>query len=192
VKLSGKEKKIKLIIRNIIKQRSFILIMDDEFAIEVDKQNRRIGLRPMKDFQNGSKRIHRSAHLLLFNSLGQVLIHKRSANKTWYPNLYNYSVSGAVSNESFLSCIKHEMREELGISIPVKKLFVYPFFDKFDNAFHALFIGKSDKSLSPDKREISELKWFALDDLKKDLKENPSKYVPHVVFGLKKYFSLKK
>lgn len=58
-----------------------------ELCIEVDKNNKVIELRPMTDFQTG-KFIHRSAHLLLFNSKGEILIQKRSANKRWYPNLY--------------------------------------------------------------------------------------------------------
>ncbi len=160
----------------------------DELNIEVDKNNKEIGLRPMKDFQTG-KFIHRSAHLLLFNTEGNVLICKRSPNKRWYPNLYTYSVSGTVANETYEECIKKEMKEELGISIPVKLVFVYPYFDELDKSFHALFSGMSDKKLTPDKLEISELKWMKLDELKKDMKRNSKKYVPHVVFGLKKYFS---
>jgi isopentenyldiphosphate isomerase len=69
--------------------------MASEMCLEVDKNNRVIGLRSIPDFQTG-KYIHRSAHLLLFNSKGDVLIQKRSSNKRWYPNLYTYSVSGTV------------------------------------------------------------------------------------------------
>ena len=69
-------------------------------SIEVDKNNKKIGLRTISDFQTG-KFIHRSAHLLLINSKNEILIHKRSSNKVWYPNLYTYSVSGTVKNESY-------------------------------------------------------------------------------------------
>jgi|SRR3989344_4823 len=161
----------------------------NEFNIEVNKNNKRIGLRQINDFQTG-KFIHRSAHLLLFNSKGDVLICKRSSNKRWYPSLYTYSVSGTVANESYKKCIKKEMKEELGISIPVKLLFIYPYFDKVDKSFHALFSGVTDEKIIPDKMEISKLKWLKLNELKKDIKLNTKKYVPHVIFGLKKYFSL--
>src|SRR3989344_5305032 len=137
-----------------------------ELNIEVNKNNRKTGLRPMKDFQTG-KFIHRSAHLLLFNLEGKVLICKRSQNKIWYPNLYTYSVSGTVANESYEKCVKREIEEELGISIPVKLVFIYPYFDKFDKSFHALFRGSTDKKITPDKMEISQLKWLTLDELKK-------------------------
>jgi len=158
-----------------------------ELCTEVDKNNEVIGLRPIADFQTG-KYIHRSAHLLLFNSKGEVLIHKRSPNKIWYPNLYTFSVSGVVGNESYEDCINHEMKEELGIKIPVKLLFIYSYFDTKEKSFHALFIGKSDKKLKPDPDEISVVKWVFLEWLKKDIINNYQYYVPHVVFGLKKYF----
>jgi len=117
-----------------------------ELCIEVDKNNRSIGLRPITDFKT-AKFIHRSVHLLLFNSKGEVLIQKRSANKIWYPNLYTYSVSGVVENENYKNCIKREMKEEIGINTPVNLLFIYPYFDKLDKSFHALFKGKTNKKI---------------------------------------------
>lgn len=162
----------------------------EELFIEVDKNNNKNGLRPIKDFQTG-KFIHRSSHLLLFNSKNEVLICKRSSNKKWYPNLYTYSVSGTVKDESYEDCVKEEMREELGINIPAKLIFIYPYLDKYDKSFHALFIGKTDKKITPDKFEISSLRWISLKELEKDISKNPEDYVPHVVFGLKKYFKEK-
>jgi len=157
-------------------------------SIEVDKNNKKIGLRTISDFQTG-KFIHRSAHLLLINSKNEILIHKRSSNKVWYPNLYTYSVSGTVKNESYKKCIMREIKEEIGILVPViKLLFVYKYFDKKEKAFHALFIGKSDDKIIPDKVEIQNVKWMTKEKLKKDITKNSKKYVPHVVFGLKKYF----
>jgi isopentenyl-diphosphate Delta-isomerase len=158
--------------------------MEDLF-VEVDKSNKKIGLRPIKDFQTG-KFIHRSSHLLLFNSKNEVLMCKRSANKRWYPNLYTYSASGTVKDES---CVKEEMKEELGINIKAKLAFIYPYLDKYDKSFHAFFIGKTDKKIKPEKLEISSLRWLSLKELEKDISENPKNYVPHVVFGLKRYFN---
>ncbi len=159
-----------------------------ELNIEVDKNNKVIGLRPISDYQTG-KFIHRSSHLLLFNPKGEILIQKRSSNKRWYPNLYTYSVSGIVANESYKQCIQKEMKEEIGILIPVKLLFVYKYFDKLDKSFHALFYGKSNKKINIDKKEISLVRWLSPEKLKQDIAKNPDKYVPHVIFGLKIYFN---
>ena len=79
--------------------------------------------------------------------------------------------------------------EEIGINTPVNLLFIYPYFDKLDKSFHALFKGKTNKKIIPDKNEMSLIKWMTLGELKRDISKKPDNYVPHVVFGLKKYFS---
>jgi len=159
-----------------------------EQNIEVDKYDNVIGLRPRDAFYTG-KYIHRSAHLILFNSKDEILIQKRAADKKWYPDLYTYSVSGTVADESYEECIKKEMQEELGISIPAKFIFKYPFFDTFDKAFHALFAARSEKEVKPDSREMSEIKWIPAKELKRDIQKNPQKYTPPFVEGMRKYFS---
>ena len=164
--------------------------MKKERNIEVDENNKIIGLRPRSEFQTG-KFIHRSSHLLLENSEGKILLQKRSSNRVWSPNLYTYSVSAGVMNESYKKCIEREMKEEIGISISVKLLFVYKYFDDNDKSFHALFYGKSDEKITPDEEEIAEIKWFSKVDLKKDIIKNPKQYAPHVLYGLKKYLEIK-
>lgn len=158
-----------------------------EQNIEVDKNDNVISLRPKDDFYTG-KYIHRSSHLILFNSKNEILIQKRAPTKKWYPNLYTYSTSGTVKNESYEDCIKREMKEEIGISIPIKYLFKYPCFDKLDKAFRAVFVGKSDDKINPDNREMTEIGWISVNELRKDIKENPNKYTFPFVIGMEKYF----
>ena len=160
----------------------------EEQLIEVDKNDKIIGLRPRKDFHTG-KYIHRSCHLILFNSKNKILLQKRAPTMTWYPNLYTFSVSGTVANETYEESIKKEMKEEIGISIPVKFLFKTSHFDKFEKAFHSVFIGKSDKRIIPDKNEMTEVKWISPEEVKKDIQEHPEKYTPSFVKGMKRYFA---
>jgi len=159
-----------------------------EQNIEVDENNTQIGLRSRDDFYTG-KYIHRASHLILYNSKNEILLQHRAPTKNWYPNLFTYSVSGTVANESYEACIKKEMQEEIGISIKVKRLFTYPFFDTFDKAWHCVFIGKTDNKIFPDVREMSEITWIAVDELKKDVTENPDMYTPPFVEGMKIYFT---
>lgn len=161
--------------------------MKEEMNVEVDENDNVIGLRPRKDFYS-DKHIHRSSYLLLFNSKKEMLIQKRAPKKKWHPNLYTYAVCETVANETYEETMHREIMEEIGISIPFKKLFKYKHFGDNDKAFKMVFIGKSDKTIKPLKREIESIKWISLKDLKKDLEEHPNKYAPPFVKGMKIFF----
>ena len=90
--------------------------MNEEMAIEVDANDKPIGLRPREDFHKFNI-IHRSSVLLLFNNKNELLLHKRSENKGWFPGLYDFSASGTVNDESYEDCMKREIQEELGIDV---------------------------------------------------------------------------
>lgn len=158
-----------------------------ELNIEVDKDNKPLGLRPREDFYTG-KYIHRSSHLILFNSKNEILIQKRAATKIWFPNLYTYSVSGTVADETYEETIAREMAEEIGISVPAKKLFEFPHFDTLDKAWQCIFVGKSDEAITADAREMSEVKWVNAELLKIDIQEHPEIYTPPFIIGMKKFF----
>jgi len=159
-----------------------------EQIIEVDEDDNQIGLRPRDEFY-GSKYIHRAAHLILLNSKNKVLLQRRSATKKVWPNLFTFSVDCTVANESYEDCIQREMHEEIGISITAKRLFIFPYFDNIDKAWHCVFIGNTDNKITPDAREIQEVKWMDMDELKGDILKNPDKYVPVFIEGMKKYFN---
>ena len=159
--------------------------MTEELIMEVDENNKQIGLRPRKDFYNG-KYIHRGVHLMLFNSRKEVAIMKRSSGKRWYPNLYTFSVSGgAVNNETNIEGIARETKEEIGLELKPKELFTFRYYDEHDNAFATLFYAISDKTITPDKAEIARVDWITLDWLKEDMKNNPEKYTHTMREGMK-------
>lgn len=158
-----------------------------KFILQVDKNNRPIKLRPRKDFHKGDL-CYRSAHLLLFNSEGQLLLQKRSKDKDWDPNRYSYSVSGTVEKESYRKCIIREAKEEIGLEVSVEKLFEYKSVKPTNQAFRRVFIAYSDKEIKINKKEIQFVKWVSLDKLKEDITKNPKKYTLAFLEGMRKYF----
>jgi isopentenyl-diphosphate Delta-isomerase len=158
-----------------------------DMIIQVNEKNEVIGLTPREDFYGG-RIIHRGVHLILFNSKGETAIMKRSANKRWYPNLYTFSVSGTVDNETNAECIEREIKEEIGLDIKPKELFTFRHKDEYDDAFATLYSAISDIELIPDKQEISKVDWVTLAWLKEDIINNPTKYTHTMLEGMKVYF----
>jgi isopentenyldiphosphate isomerase len=158
-----------------------------EMNIQVDENDKVIGLRPREDFYGG-KIIHRASHLLLFNSKNELLIVKRSSNKRWYPGLYAFSVSGTVKNETYNECLQREMVEEIGIDVPFKKLFTFRHFDDSVNAFATLYSAISDQEINTEEREIADVSWVTLEWLKEDIVSNPKKYTHPFLQGMKIYW----
>ncbi|NND65274.1 MAG: NUDIX domain-containing protein [Gammaproteobacteria bacterium] len=159
-----------------------------EQIIEVDEQNNVIGLRPREDFYTGDY-IHRSVQLVLFNADDEILLQHRSATKKWFPNLYSYSVSGTVGDESYEICMARELQEELGLDIPITKVFEFPFFHEADKSWHALFTAKSDLPITLDNIEMQAIRWISGQALAADIELHPERYTPPMVAGMKKFFS---
>jgi isopentenyl-diphosphate Delta-isomerase len=149
----------------------------EELIIEVDRHNKPIGLRPRTDF-HGGKRIHRGAHLLLFNSSGKLLLQKRPDTMRLYPGVYTASVSGFVDNESTETCIQREMQEEIGLQAPVKELFTFFHTDQHDSAFATVYTATSDGPLTFNEHEVAGHRWVALIELEEELAEHPERFSP--------------
>ncbi|MBU0648462.1 NUDIX domain-containing protein [Patescibacteria group bacterium] len=156
--------------------------------IQVDEEDNLIGLRAIKDFDK-SDLIHRSVHLILMNSKGEMMLQKRAKGKRWYPGLYSYSVSGTVEDEAYFEAMDREMKEEIGLDLMFCRLFKYLHTDKkADNAWRVVYLAQSDEKVKPDKKEIDEVKWVKLKDLKKDLKNNPDAYTKPFAAGMNIFF----
>ena len=90
--------------------------MEEWFDV-VDRNDTVIGRASREEVhQNGL--LHRSAHLLVFDGSGRVLLQKRSEGKDRFPGRWDSSVSGHVdSGEGYDQCIVREAMEEIGIRL---------------------------------------------------------------------------
>jgi len=162
-----------------------------ELITEVDKNDNFLGLREREEFYSG-KYIHRAAQLILLNPENKMLIQKRSPQKRWFPGRYTYSVSGTVANESYEACMEREMLEEIGISVPFRKLFKIPCIVENKGAFHTVFSGlcseQTVSSIRPDPEEIVSVEWVELEELYRAVKNGPENYTPSLRAGIIKIF----
>ena len=160
----------------------------EELITQVDKNDKVLGLKPRSEFSNG-KLIHRSSYLLVFDSNKEILLQKRSLSKKWHPDKWTFPVAGTVADESYKECMEREIKEALGIRVSFKKLFTYHHFDDMDKAFKTVFAAKAEQEdLDLNEDYAEEYSWFTFDKLKKELSENPGKFAPPFVVGMKIFF----
>lgn len=125
-------------------------------------------------------RIHRSAHILLFNSLGEVFVQLRSKSKDEGAGLWDSSAAGHVdSGESYLDCAVRELLEELGIDVDPQSL---RFHGKISPSarngfeFSAVYSVISDMPLTLQRDEIDDGRWLAPSQLITWMENDPDQF----------------
>lgn len=112
---------------------------------------------------------HRSAHVVLFNTDGQVFIQLRSLSKDTGAGLWDASAAGHVeSGESYVDCAVRELHEELGIEIKASALeWVAKLQPQERNGmeFTHVFTVICDQSLTLQEEEIDDGCWLSPEEL---------------------------
>jgi len=99
--------------------------VSEELLDVVDENDLIIGVKTRGEI-HARNLMHRSVHILVFNSAGEFFIQKRSMSKDNDPGLWDSSAAGHVdSGEDHHSCAIRELGEELGIEVdsPLEELF---------------------------------------------------------------------
>ncbi len=161
-----------------------------EYITSVDENDNVIGKAPITKI--GTKEIiHRGAHLLLFNyKEDKMLTQKRKTTMHLYPGRWSCAVSGTVRyNENYEETIGREVKEEIGIEIPLKKLFKFSFEDKFIKSWETVFKGNYEGEFKIQEDEVEAIRWVDVEQLKDDVNKTPEKYAPPFVKMVQIYFS---
>jgi len=104
---------------------------------------------------HGNNLRHRAVHILIFNHAGDVYLQQRSRWKDRHPLKWDSSAAGHVAaGETYDDTARRELKEELGISVPVQKIAKLPASQKTDQEFVWLYRGVASGDVVPDKSEI--------------------------------------
>ncbi len=139
--------------------------------------------------------LHRAFSVFIFTpDHQQLLLQKRNSEKPTFGGLWaNTCCSHQYAGEEDVEAGKRRLKEEMGFTTDVEKgsSFIYQAEDprkngmgEYEHDTVILGTAPNDIALKPDPKEVSEWKWVMVSDLIKDLKENPTVYVPWLKEGL--------
>ena len=125
----------------------------------------------------------RIVRAILRDEKGRILSQYRSATKKSYPNCWTDSASGHVDEgDSYDSAIKREMLEEIGFETKLNFIGKFASEDVIGEntirEFNAIYEGVIDSNaeLSLQEEEVSEVKWFEINELKEEIKNSPDNF----------------
>ena len=135
---------------------------------------------------------HKSVHVWIMNEKGELLLQKRSPTKESHPNKWDISFAGHIeAGATSIETVIKEGAEELGIKISEKDiqfLFTYKKSSVLNNGtfinneFNDVYLLRKELDISKiklQKEEVSEVKWYSIDELKKALVDRKDEFVSH-------------
>ena len=129
---------------------------------------------PMQAIKNGSVRL--VSRVMITGKDGLYLLQKRAEDMFVYPGFWDSSAAGHVDEgETAEDAAYRELVEEVGIS-DVKLTKAYEYYDEtqenhgfISKTYNHVYFGTieiEDEALKIDPAEVSEVKWFSVDELK--------------------------
>ncbi|MAN26514.1 MULTISPECIES: isopentenyl-diphosphate Delta-isomerase [Mesonia] len=153
----------------------------EEKVILVNENDEQIGL--MEKIEAHEKALlHRAFSVFVYNDKGEVMLQQRALSKYHSPGLWtNTCCSHQREGESNVDAGKRRLMEEMGFTTDLEESISFIYKAPFDNGlseheYDYILIGKynDQPNLNPD--EVAAWKWMSLEDIQKDLKENPEIY----------------
>jgi len=148
-----------------------------EYFYVVDEDDNVIGAASREECHSNAKLIHRSVYIFLVNSRGEILIQRRSVNKDLYPGFYTASATGHVNyGEDYDIAAKRELREELGVDAPLRRLCKVKSFSDVEREISMIYVCRYDGPIRFDRNEIDEVVFMSIDDIERSLKTGDKKF----------------
>jgi len=152
--------------------------------IIVDKEDKEIGWGEKDECHLIPAKLHRAFSIFIFNSKGEMLIHKRSGSKKTWPGYWtNACCSHPRKGESLEEATARRLLEELGFTCLLERLFSFYYKADYDSTYgeHEIdhvFAGKYDGDVKPDRNEVEEFAFVPIDALLEGVQRSPQKYTP--------------
>ncbi len=159
---------------------------DAEQIAWVDEQDCLLGALGRAQLREGGL-IGRGTYILLFNSAGDLCVHRRTLSKAVYPGYWDVAAGGMVqADESYAESAARELEEELGVSgVPLTE-HEHFFFDQPGNRLWcAVFSAIWDGPLTLQPEEVLEARFLPIAEVMHETHEKS--YCPDSLAAFKRY-----
>ena len=142
-------------------------------------------------------KLHRAFSIFIFNSRGEMLIHRRSlAKKTWPGFWTNACCSHPRKGESLETATVRRLREELGFETAVVRLFSFHYSTDYDgrygeNEIDHVFLGVYDGVIDPDPGEVDEWRFITPENLAEEIARDPGSFTPWFKIALPRVLEIR-
>ena len=137
-----------------------------EYFDVVDENNKIVGRATRKKCHTKGL-WHRTVSIVIINSKKELLLQKRSLKKDLFGGYWGLTAGHIDAGENYDEAAKREMKEEVGVSLSMKKLFDFKYQHGNDNEFVRVFLCKSDGPFVPNKDEMDMISFFTLKEAQK-------------------------
>ncbi len=139
----------------------------EEIFDVVDQDDQVVGQASRKEVHQRGL-LHRSVHILIFNSKGELFLQKRSMAKDENPGYWDTSAAGHVdAGEGYDNCAHRELAEELGIKADLKEIGKFSACPETYSEHVRVYTGTSDDRIVINQDEIAEGRFWIFEDIEK-------------------------
>ena len=167
--------------------------MTEEKVILVNEKDEQIGLMPKMDAHEKGL-LHRAFSVFIFNDRNELMLQQRAHSKYHSPGLWtNTCFSHQREGESNVEAGRRRLMEEMGFSTELQDTTSFIYKAPFDNGlteheFDHILVGKFNMEPEINPEEAADYKWLTLEEVKKDMKENPHIYTEWFKIIFEKYY----
>ncbi len=152
-----------------------------EEVILVDENDNEIGL--MEKMEAHEKALlHRAFSVFVFNKKGELLLQQRALHKYHSGGLWtNTCCSHPRKGEEVIQSAHRRLMEEMGFDceLELKHKFIYkaPFTNGLtEHELDYIFTGEFETSPNPNADEVASYRWISMEDLQKEIIEQPENF----------------